>query len=372
MAMAEWLEGERSVHKLLFVKIGVAISVPLAGYFFYRRSSLPNSRVLPDSFSNHDKKHAIADEYLARESKAELLSAKIDSLLVEKRRLEEQLFDYSSAMAELQSSRTEINDLKRKIEADSTSAQKKINDLEREIEDLRTKISNLEKDNKELSENFQSVAKVSEEEITNLRRRNGEMSKEIEKIQADRCADVEEVVYLKWVNACLRHELRNYHKSTSGNLSKTLSPESENKIKQIINEEDDFNVKNGVNGKMKFIAKLKKLVLRKETDGSPRRGVDHDRYDHHEENDSSWLKGDVNRTVASRCKSDLGASWRTQNSLEAVSCVGLKNEEVAADAHVKIEKRLTNQIYAESETTSARNRKKVQSRSFSFGRNSFL
>lgn len=66
------------------------------------------------------------------------------------------------------------------------------------------------------------------------------MKNKIEQIQETRCADVEELVYLRWVNACLRFELRN-HKAPSGktvarDLCNSLSPESEEKAKQLILE----------------------------------------------------------------------------------------------------------------------------------------
>lgn len=73
-----------------------------------------------------------------------------------------------------------------------------------------------------------------------LRQENDSLTKEIEQVQADRCTDAEELVYLKWVNACLRYELRNYQpqggKTVARDLSKTLSPRSEEKAKQLILE----------------------------------------------------------------------------------------------------------------------------------------
>lgn len=73
-----------------------------------------------------------------------------------------------------------------------------------------------------------------------LRRENESLTKDIEQLQADRCADVEELVYLRWINACLRYELRNYQapagKTVARDLSKTLSPQSEEKAKQLILE----------------------------------------------------------------------------------------------------------------------------------------
>lgn len=81
------------------------------------------------------------------------------------------------------------------------------------------------------------------EESSHQREENEELiqlKKEIEQLQTDRCADVEELVYLRWVNACLRYELRNYQpppgKTAARDLSKCLSPESERKAKRLILE----------------------------------------------------------------------------------------------------------------------------------------
>lgn len=48
------------------------------------------------------------------------------------------------------------------------------------------------------------------EEVHQLGEANDNLEKEIEQLQADRCADVEELVYLRWLNACLRYELRQH------------------------------------------------------------------------------------------------------------------------------------------------------------------
>lgn len=83
---------------------------------------------------------------------------------------------------------------------------------------------------------FQAEALKRESE--HLKRENASLTKEIEQLQADRCTDVEELVYLRWINACLRYELRNYQppagKTVARDLSKTLSPKSEEKAKQLI------------------------------------------------------------------------------------------------------------------------------------------
>ncbi|XP_050379784.1 protein CHUP1, chloroplastic-like [Argentina anserina] len=79
-----------------------------------------------------------------------------------------------------------------------------------------------------------------ERERMSLRQENDDLTKEIEQLRVDRSSDVEELVYLKWINACLRYELRNYQpptgKTVARDLSKSLSHESEEKAKQLILE----------------------------------------------------------------------------------------------------------------------------------------
>lgn len=73
-----------------------------------------------------------------------------------------------------------------------------------------------------------------------MRQQNEDLRKEIEQLHSDRCTDIEELVYLRWINACLRYEMRNYQpgpgKTIARDLSVTLSPESEKKAKQLILE----------------------------------------------------------------------------------------------------------------------------------------
>lgn len=78
------------------------------------------------------------------------------------------------------------------------------------------------------------------EETEHFRQQNEGLKKELERLQSDRCLDVEELVYLRWINACLRYELRNYQpppgKTVARDLSKSLSPTSEKRAKQLIFE----------------------------------------------------------------------------------------------------------------------------------------
>lgn len=78
------------------------------------------------------------------------------------------------------------------------------------------------------------------EEINNLRHANEDLTKQVEGLQINRFSEVEELVYLRWVNACLRYELRNYQtpsgKISARDLSKSLSPKSQERAKRLMLE----------------------------------------------------------------------------------------------------------------------------------------
>ena len=75
---------------------------------------------------------------------------------------------------------------------------------------------------------------------TALRNANEDLCRQVEGLQNDRFSEVEELVYLRWVNACLRYELRNYQaptgKPTAVDLNKNLSPKSQAMAKQMMLE----------------------------------------------------------------------------------------------------------------------------------------
>lgn len=77
-------------------------------------------------------------------------------------------------------------------------------------------------------------------EVGRLRHANEDLQKQVEGLQMNRFSEVEELVYLRWVNACLRYELRNYKaplgKSSARDLNNSLSPKSQEKAKQLMLE----------------------------------------------------------------------------------------------------------------------------------------
>lgn len=76
--------------------------------------------------------------------------------------------------------------------------------------------------------------------VGRLRHANEDLQKQVEGLQMNRFSEVEELVYLRWVNACLRYELRNYKaplgKSSACDLNNSLSPKSQEKAKQLMLE----------------------------------------------------------------------------------------------------------------------------------------
>lgn len=215
---------------------------------------------------------------------ARLFSLKLESLQADKKRLEEQVSDHTKVSAELDAAKAQIKILMRKlkseaeenkerilalqerarklqeeekmdVEADHGNIQgklQKLRDLEEEMEELRKSNSTLMLEKSELAQKLEHAQllatsvlssdeeRVLKEEPQSLQQKYENLTKEVEQLQAARCSDVEELVYLRWLNACLRYELRNHKPSpdatVSRDLSRTLSPKSEEKVKQLILE----------------------------------------------------------------------------------------------------------------------------------------
>lgn len=94
------------------------------------------------------------------------------------------------------------------------------------------------------------------EEQNQLREENESLKKKLEQLQTGHCEDVEELVYLRWINACLRYELRNYQPPLGGtvarDLSRSLSPKSEQKAKQLILDYSNSHLNSNRSSSMDF------------------------------------------------------------------------------------------------------------------------
>ncbi|GMJ14240.1 hypothetical protein like AT1G52080 [Hibiscus trionum] len=214
---------------------------------------------------------------------AELFRLKIESLQAEKQRLEGQVADHAEVVAELQSARSKIKVLEEKLrhEAEMNKEQilnlqkrvarlqeqelkapennpdiesklQRLKVLECEVEELRESNTRLQIENSELVRKLESTQilansdledtkkKAIDETNNRLRQENEDLTKQIEQLQSNRYSDIEELVNLRWINSCLRHELRNYRPPTgetvARDLSKSFSPKSEENAKKLILE----------------------------------------------------------------------------------------------------------------------------------------
>ncbi|KAH0459800.1 hypothetical protein IEQ34_010463 [Dendrobium chrysotoxum] len=220
-------------------------------------------------------------------TETKLLSLKIESLKVENEKLRAEALDYSRVASELEIQRNNMAVLESKLKSVGEQAKEKIEVLHGRITELREKekkdlevalevekklgmfkkveneVIELRKENSRLAEEKLTIMRKIEsehslnlsvirspdsvlkspelgslEEQNQLREENEILKKKLEQLQTDRCEDVEELVYLRWINACLRYELRNYQplpgRTVARDLSRCLSPKSEEKAKQLI------------------------------------------------------------------------------------------------------------------------------------------
>ncbi|XP_013655531.1 protein CHUP1, chloroplastic-like [Brassica napus] len=213
-----------------------------------------------------------------------VFNLKIKSLQAENEKLKAQCSEHLNVALELDLAKSEVHVLKKKLniktqqhveqllslkervaklqedeikatlpDRDADKMVQRLRDLEGEINELRNSNTRLQFENFELAEKLESVQIIASskledpeemetlrQESNRLKSENEELKKEIEQLQGDRCTDLEQLVYLKWINACLRYELRTYQppagKTVARDLSTTLSPTSEEKAKQLILE----------------------------------------------------------------------------------------------------------------------------------------
>ncbi|KAL8522494.1 hypothetical protein ACS0TY_012602 [Phlomoides rotata] len=204
---------------------------------------------------------------------AKLYNLKIESLMLDNRRLEAQVADYANANAELEASKGKIKMLKKKLKFEMErnrdqilklqdrvmniqEHERKAAEILQERELLKSKLEEMRICNQVLKqENYDLVQKIDyvkmlapsalDEEVLQLREQYEESRKKMERLQDERCRDLEELVYLRWINACLRYELRNYgdgSRSVARDLGKNLSPKLEDEAKKLILEYGNIEV----------------------------------------------------------------------------------------------------------------------------------
>ncbi|XVF42988.1 hypothetical protein PTKIN_Ptkin02bG0004000 [Pterospermum kingtungense] len=216
----------------------------------------------------------------------DMLNITINSLQAERKKLQEEIAHGGSIKKELEVARNKIKELQKQIQLDAnqTKAQllflkqqvsglqakeqeaikidaevekklKAVKELEMEVMELKRKNKELQHEKRELTikldaaeAKIASLSNMTEteisararEDVNNLRHANEDLLKQVEGLQMNRFSEVEELVYLRWVNACLRYELRNYQapggKISARDLNKSLSPKSQERAKKLLLE----------------------------------------------------------------------------------------------------------------------------------------
>ncbi|XP_017218712.1 protein CHUP1, chloroplastic [Daucus carota subsp. sativus] len=216
----------------------------------------------------------------------DMLNITINSFQAERKRLQEEVSLGASAKKDLEVARKKIKELQRQMQMEATQTKgqllllkqqviglqvkeeeafkkdtevekmlKSLKTLEMEVAELKRKNRELQHEKRELAVKLDvaeakitSLSNMTEselvasvrEEVNNLKHTNEDLSKQVEGLQMNRFSEVEELVYLRWVNACLRFELKNYQtpagKMSARDLNKNLSPRSQERAKQLMLE----------------------------------------------------------------------------------------------------------------------------------------
>ncbi|XP_058741416.1 protein CHUP1, chloroplastic-like isoform X1 [Vicia villosa] len=216
----------------------------------------------------------------------DMLRMTVKSLQEENDKLQKEVAHEASANRELEAARNKIKELQTQIRvaANQTKGQllllkqkvsglqtkeeevakkdaeiekklKSANELEIEVVELKRRNKELQHEKRELTVSLNAAeSRIAEHssltenemvteaktEVGRLRHANEDLQKQVEGLQMNRFSEVEELVYLRWVNACLRYELRNYKaplgKSSARDLNNSLSPKSQEKAKQLMLE----------------------------------------------------------------------------------------------------------------------------------------
>ncbi|KAJ0094300.1 hypothetical protein Patl1_16516 [Pistacia atlantica] len=186
----------------------------------------------------------------------DMLNITINSLQAERKKLQDEILQTSSAKKELEVSNLQAKEEEAvKKDADLDNKLKSVKELEMSVVELKRKNKELQIEKRELTVKLDAAeAKIAalsnmtesemvatvREEVNNLKHANEDLLKQVEGLQMNRFSEVEELVYLRWVNACLRYELRNYQapagKTSARDLNKNLSPKSQERAKQLMLE----------------------------------------------------------------------------------------------------------------------------------------
>ncbi|KAL3683136.1 hypothetical protein R1sor_001158 [Riccia sorocarpa] len=215
------------------------------------------------------RKEVVNVENLKKEiADVENLKKELNDARAKIRELQKQVHSESGqAKAELLMLKQTLREMQQKEQSEPKEQRDTKKDMEIEkklqlLKELEVEVVELRRTNKELqhqkrelvvklgaAENqIAQLSKITESDLilraeadsAALRQANEDLCRQVEGLQSSRFSEVEELVYLRWVNACLRYELRNARpqdgKSGALDLNKDLSPRSQARAKQLMLE----------------------------------------------------------------------------------------------------------------------------------------
>ncbi|XP_043697506.1 protein CHUP1, chloroplastic [Telopea speciosissima] len=213
-------------------------------------------------------------------SRLKLLALEAKFIEVENQRVEAVVVEYLKIVEQLKSARLENGLLQRKVkkfltktrehsrvlkqqasalqsrdaeilrnEKDLESSLQVIKELEEEIMELRGMLVQLQVEKKELVEKLEvaeSLASSTSREKLQEKENgdNDQLLTELEQLQKDRAAEVEELIYLRWINACLRYEL--FRNQEQQRIHHNDEEEEEGEPLELEFEEDEENKNCGI------------------------------------------------------------------------------------------------------------------------------
>ncbi|GER45017.1 hydroxyproline-rich glycoprotein family protein [Striga asiatica] len=227
---------------------------------------------------------------------------KIESLISSNKKLEARLVDYENVVTELEGARGKVKALRNKLKSAAEQNQEQIvvlqdrvmrlkdkekktdeinqemeavvrerEELRRELEEMKKSNQSLRLENSDLAQKLGYVQMLAttaldneevlelREERKRLRKQNESVKEEMKQLQANHRSDMEELVHLRWVNACLRQQLRNPDKPLH---SSTSDLESSSQASCLTDESAPETNKTEGLSKQKVFEKLKKLLRR--------------------------------------------------------------------------------------------------------------
>ncbi|KAK3225615.1 hypothetical protein Dsin_005477 [Dipteronia sinensis] len=153
----------------------------------------------------------------------------------------------------------------RQVELESVKMQRRNKELELEKRELAVKLLGAQARITAISTIIDAkiIAKIAQE-MSILRHTNEDLSKEVERLQKNRYNMVEELVYQRWLNACLRFELQDYRTPSISRIDSS-STES-NEIDSSSTTGSSLNSQRSIGKKYGFMQRIKRWGSRSKDD----------------------------------------------------------------------------------------------------------